>query len=304
VPLHEWVEGGPPPAVAPAPVSPGAEGEPARRRDAQLAAHPPLGPPPAAEGAFTTWLFEPATFAPLARIADGGAQAIVTDHLGAPIRLFDGEGQEVWSAELDVTGQLRHQAGTPEACPFRWPGQYHDLETGLYYNRFRYYAPEMGCFISKDPIHPLPALDAFGYCADPVTEIDPLGLMRQTGKTRKGMDRLTDVWRRLYGPGVMRNHHVIPQEFMRDPTVSARLTLLLTSTDPRATADDFIHRTIARIAEADHARIHQGGYNRQWRQFFAANPNFTLPQLRQQMKVMMQRFNIPHSAMNRPRYGG
>ncbi|WP_202807474.1 RHS repeat-associated core domain-containing protein [Gilliamella sp. wkB18] len=36
--------------------------------------------------------------------------------------------------------------------PFRQLGQYEDVETGLYYNRFRYYHPETGLYISQDPI--------------------------------------------------------------------------------------------------------------------------------------------------------
>ncbi|MDO6811324.1 RHS repeat-associated core domain-containing protein, partial [Zobellia galactanivorans] len=38
-----------------------------------------------------------------------------------------------------------------EDCPFRYQGQYEDKETGLYYNRFRYYSADSGTYISKDP---------------------------------------------------------------------------------------------------------------------------------------------------------
>ncbi|NES11940.1 RHS repeat-associated core domain-containing protein, partial [Pseudomonas laurentiana] len=36
--------------------------------------------------------------------------------------------------------------------PLRFQGQYYDHETGLHYNRYRYYDPLTGRFISKDPI--------------------------------------------------------------------------------------------------------------------------------------------------------
>ena len=36
--------------------------------------------------------------------------------------------------------------------PFRQLGQYEDVETGLYYNRFRYYNPDNGLYLSQDPI--------------------------------------------------------------------------------------------------------------------------------------------------------
>ncbi|WP_390902203.1 RHS repeat-associated core domain-containing protein [Xanthocytophaga flava] len=38
------------------------------------------------------------------------------------------------------------------SCPFRFQGQYHDRETGLYYNHFRYYSPEDGRYISSNRI--------------------------------------------------------------------------------------------------------------------------------------------------------
>ena len=62
------------------------------------------------------------------------------------------------------------------ACPWRYPGQYEDPETGLYYNRFRYYDPEAGRYISPDPIGLLGGLNLYGYVSDPLGWIDPLGL--------------------------------------------------------------------------------------------------------------------------------
>ena len=38
------------------------------------------------------------------------------------------------------------------AQPLRFQGQYADGETGLHYNRFRYYAPSNGRFVHQDPI--------------------------------------------------------------------------------------------------------------------------------------------------------
>ena len=55
-------------------------------------------------------------------------------------------GKAVWRADISVYGKLRNlePGQKTRACPFRWPGQYEDEETGLYYNRFRYYDPEAG----------------------------------------------------------------------------------------------------------------------------------------------------------------
>jgi RHS repeat-associated protein len=123
-----------------------------------------------------TWLFEPESFAPLAKLVNGERFGIVTDHLGTPTAMFDGEGREVWGAEIDVYGDLRNQRGEREACPFRWPGQYEDGETGLYYNRFRYYDAAIGQYRSSDPIELWGGLRLYSYVRDPLIYIDRLGL--------------------------------------------------------------------------------------------------------------------------------
>jgi RHS repeat-associated protein len=53
---------------------------------------------------------------------------------------------------LDIYGKVRTFAGRSLSdCPFRYQGQYEDSETGLYYNRLRYYSPEEGIYLSQDP---------------------------------------------------------------------------------------------------------------------------------------------------------
>ena len=70
----------------------------------------------------------------------------------------------------------------------RYPGQYAEEETGLYYNRFRYYDAEVGNYVSQDPIGLAggnPTL--YGYVGDPNSEFDPLGLAKcgRSGKQKK-----------------------------------------------------------------------------------------------------------------------
>jgi RHS repeat-associated protein len=72
------------------------------------------------------------------------------------------------------------------ACPFRWPGQYEDAETGLYYNRFRYYDSESGQYASQDPIRLEGGLSPHAYPEDPVRSYDPLGLKSCTDVARSG----------------------------------------------------------------------------------------------------------------------
>jgi RHS repeat-associated protein len=90
--------------------------------------------------------------------------------------MFDVMGREVWGAEIDAYGQLRNVRGDRATCPFRWPGQYEDEETGLNYNRCRYYQTEAGQYLSQDPIGLRGGLDLLGYVVDPSTLSDPLGL--------------------------------------------------------------------------------------------------------------------------------
>ncbi|WP_440534644.1 RHS repeat-associated core domain-containing protein [Variovorax sp. YR566] len=60
--------------------------------------------------------------------------------------------------------------------PIRLPGQHHDAETGLHYNRHRYYDPGMGIYVSQDPIGLQGGLNLHQYAANPLEWIDPLGL--------------------------------------------------------------------------------------------------------------------------------
>ncbi|MEY1391250.1 RHS repeat-associated core domain-containing protein, partial [Providencia stuartii] len=58
----------------------------------------------------------------------------------------------------------------------RFQGQYFDKETGLHYNTFRYYAPDLGRFTQQDPIGLAGGLNLYQYAPNPLTWIDPLGL--------------------------------------------------------------------------------------------------------------------------------
>ena len=101
---------------------------------------------------------------------------MVCDHLGTPLELYDQRGTKTWLAQLDSYGAVREGKGRPQDCPFRYQGQYEDTETGLYYNRFRYYDPESGGYISQDPIRSREGKALYGYSTSPLTRIDPFGL--------------------------------------------------------------------------------------------------------------------------------
>ena len=90
--------------------------------------------------------------------------------------MTDARGKLQWAAEIGTYGDLRDVHGYRQACPFRWPGQYEDAETGLYYNRFRYYDPDAGGYVSQDPIGLAGGMALYAYVHDPLGWVDPFGL--------------------------------------------------------------------------------------------------------------------------------
>ncbi|WP_441656236.1 RHS repeat-associated core domain-containing protein [Fibrella musci] len=126
--------------------------------------------------AIITWLFEENSFAPIGKLQGASRQSILTDHLGTPLDMVDQGGQRTWSAQTTAYGRVRIQEGTRAACPFRFQGQYEDVETGLYYNRFRYYDPQQGGYVSQDPIGLKGGMGLYSYVENPATWKDVAGL--------------------------------------------------------------------------------------------------------------------------------
>jgi len=132
-----------------------------------------------AEESMVTWLFEQDTFVPAAKlVANGECFSIISDYLGTPLQAYDKQGNKVWEQELDIYGRQRKR---PSAfIPFKYQGQYEDAETGLYYNRFRYYDPNAGSYISQDPIGLAGgSLILYMYVSNSNNLIDPFGLSRR-----------------------------------------------------------------------------------------------------------------------------
>ena len=125
-----------------------------------------------------TWLFEPESHAPLAKLTKDNCYSIITNHVGIPLTLFDKEGEQIWAASMNTWGELRTLQGERFTCPFRGQGQYEDEETGLYYNRYRYFDPVMGMYVSQDPIRLHGGMELYAYVANPLIWTDPLGLAK------------------------------------------------------------------------------------------------------------------------------
>jgi len=74
--------------------------------------------------------------------------------------------------------EASHPARDAGFCPIRFPGQWADPETGLYYNRYRHYDPLAGQYASPDPIGLLGGARPQGYVRNPNAWFDPLGLQQ------------------------------------------------------------------------------------------------------------------------------
>jgi RHS repeat-associated protein len=111
---------------------------------------------------------------------EGGASRAFyyhNDHLGTPQRLTDPTGELVWAADYDGFGEAQvRTADEPVISNLRYPGQYFDAETGLHYNDRRYYDPDTGRYLMRDPLGPEGNLHPYLYAAhSPGNFIDPTG---------------------------------------------------------------------------------------------------------------------------------
>nr|WP_249115934.1 RHS repeat-associated core domain-containing protein [Azoarcus sp. L1K30] len=113
--------------------------------------------------------------APQARVS-----VFVTDHLGTPLRLVDHNGKTRWAAQSDDWAAVAEENGVRQ--PIRFQGQWVDEESGLYYNRYRYYDPRQGRYVTQDPIGLVGGMNKYAYVnGNPLRLTDPYGLQASGG---------------------------------------------------------------------------------------------------------------------------
>ncbi|WP_161490115.1 RHS repeat-associated core domain-containing protein [Tessaracoccus flavescens] len=129
------------------------------------------------------YVHEPGSFRPAAQIrrhsAEEEARVLIywLDHLGTPQELSNDNGELVWQVALKAWGRVDRMLIGRVEQNLRFQGQYHDAETGLHYNRFRHYDPAAGIYLNQDPLGLLGGTNIYAYPTDPLSGIDPFGLV-------------------------------------------------------------------------------------------------------------------------------
>jgi RHS repeat-associated protein len=137
------------------------------------------------EGQAREFIYRPETFEPLAvlgQTAQGtqlGTLHYVNDPNGCPTRLIDSKGHVLWAASYSAWGAVDKLHASEVSNPIRLQGQYEDGETGLYYNRHRYYDATVGVFVSQDPLGLIAGESLSNISPNINGWIDPLGLSCQ-----------------------------------------------------------------------------------------------------------------------------
>jgi RHS repeat-associated protein len=111
---------------------------------------------------------------PLFQKTEGSYYWYINDRQGTPKKLISANGRVVWSAKYEAFGKA-HITRQEVRNPLRRAGQYHDNETGLYYNWHRYYSPQLGRYLRTDPMRE--GLNLYLYALNNLYRyLDPRGL--------------------------------------------------------------------------------------------------------------------------------
>ncbi len=159
----------------------------------------------------STTIYEPGSFVPMLRV-DKQLQAddrrakgelrtyhVHCNHLGTPEALIAQDSLElVWQIELDPWGQPQREYNPNNMLqPIRMQGQQLDAETGLFYNRYRYYDPAGGRYITQDPIGLAGGVNLYGYVGNPNQWVDSLGLVGSCPSSNCKDAEETPLWKKI-----------------------------------------------------------------------------------------------------------
>ncbi|AZF40091.1 Rhs-family protein [Pseudomonas sp. R4-39-08] len=157
------------------------------------------------------YVYQDEGYEPLARVDGSGPLQKIryyhNDLNGLPEQLTEADGHNVWQATYRVWGNTLEEVREPyyiEEQNVRFQGQYLDRETGLHFNTFRFYDPDVGRFTTPDPIGLLGGINLYQYSPNPITWMDPLGWapakpgdIIDYGKSAPGFEKhhgILDAW--------------------------------------------------------------------------------------------------------------
>jgi RHS repeat-associated protein len=175
----------------------------------------PAGAPLASHDAWRALMRDMQTIAAAIFTSETTLVWLHPNHLGAPEAATNPQGKLLWQASYAPFGQVRVKSDG-FMLNMRLPGQYEDAESGLYYNRQRYYDPERGQYLTPDPLGTPDGPNGYAYVAhNPLKYVDPDGLVLfafdGTGNDESDPNTLSNVvrfknlyedkWYYITGPG-------------------------------------------------------------------------------------------------------
>jgi RHS repeat-associated protein len=147
------------------------------------------------------YIYYPGTFEPLARAdVDVCSQALLhffNEPNGCPTRITDDQGVAKWVGRYNASGGLTSQPVHEVENALRLQGQYHDEETGLSYNRHRYFDPVIESYISIDPVRLVAGVNLYALGPNVLRWIDPHGL--NCSDIKFGQRRIAPQFRSMDG---------------------------------------------------------------------------------------------------------
>ncbi|WP_229015788.1 RHS repeat domain-containing protein [Photorhabdus bodei] len=169
------------------------------------------------------WLYEPGALTPLARHEKGQLYYVVSDHQGTVREILTEAGELIWAGRLLTWGEpecwpvLTVNDPRNLTCNLRFCGQYADPESGLCYNRFRYYDNETGQYLSTDPLGLAGGVNPYSYVHNPTGWIDPLGLTGCSDPKKWDIDSYGNLRDSVKGKNLaLDSHHVGQKAIMKD----------------------------------------------------------------------------------------
>ncbi|PIT18160.1 RHS repeat-associated core domain-containing protein [Snodgrassella alvi] len=208
------------------------------------------------------------SYEPLARIdTDGNQEQHIryfhTDLNGCPEELTDENGELLWECSFQLWGKRIHEIGHESVEQnLRYQGQYLDRETGLHYNTFRYYDPDIGRFTQPDPIGLAGGLNLYQYAPNGLTWVDPWGLW-----TYNTMPKIDGFQKHHIIPQQLKNHALLKEAGMNIHSIK-NIIYLPTSADahPTRTIHKGSHPKYKDKIEAKMDEILENGKNNKWTQ--------------------------------------